>query len=112
MSIAREGGRSPLPILLLVVVVAVAVWLLRPVIYPGVTSTGPTPTVAPTAFFTGAVDSASRSAVLNYARSLNYDTTHGAGHFRRLMLGSCPRCPYGPHVFLSPERGAATLRSS
>src|SRR5437667_104314 len=111
MSIGSEGGRSPLPILVLVVVVAVAVWFLRPVIYTGGTLTGLTPTGAPTAFFRGSVDSAPRSAVLNYARSLDYDSTHGVGDYRRLMLGSCPRCAYGPHVFLRPERGAATLQT-
>jgi len=111
MSIAREGGRSPLPILILVVAVAVAVWFLRPVVYRGGTPSGPTPTAAPTAFFTGSVDSAPRSAVLNYARSLDYDASHGVGDYRRLMLGSCPRCIYGPHVLLLPERGAATLQT-
>ena len=111
MSIRREEGRSPLLFLLLVVAVAVAVWFLRPVISRGVTSTGPTPTVAPTAFFTGAVDSAPRSAVLSYARSLDYDSTHGVGDYRRLMVGTCPRCAYGPHVFLSPERGSVAVRS-
>ena len=112
MSIRREEGRSPLLFLLLVVAVAVAVWFLRPVISRGVTTAGPTPTVAPTAFFTGAVDSAPRSAVLNYARTLDYDSTHGVGDYRRLMVGSCPRCMYGPHVFLRPERGAATLQTT
>ena len=79
MSIAREGGRSPLPILILVVAVAVAVWFLRPVVYRGGTPSGPTPTAAPTAFFTGSVDSAPRSAVLNYARSLDYDAAISYG---------------------------------
>src|SRR5438034_9723168 len=112
MSIAREGGRSPLPILILVVAVAVAVWFLRPVVYRGETPSGPTPTAAPTAFFTGSVDSAPRSAVLTYARSLDYDSSHGVGDYRRLMLGTCPRCTYGPHVFLRPEHGAATLQTT
>ncbi|PYO86002.1 MAG: hypothetical protein DMD68_01790 [Gemmatimonadetes bacterium] len=112
MSIGSEGGRSPLPILVLVVVVAVAVWFLRPVIYTGGTLTGLTPTGAPTAFFRGSVDSAPRSAVLNYARSLDYDSTHGVGDYRRLMVGSCPRCMYGPHVLLLPERGAAVLQTT
>ena len=31
---------------------------------------------------------------------------------RIAKLGSCPRCIYGPHVLLLPERGAATLQTT
>src|SRR3989475_9230612 len=112
MLIGREGGRSPLLILVLLVAVALAAaWFLGPIFHGGRTPAGLTATAAPTPYFTGSVDSAPRSAVLNYARSLDYDSTHGVGDYRRLMLGSCPRCAYGPHVFLRPERGAATLQT-
>ena len=76
---------------------------------PSPTYGGLTATPAPTTYFSASIDSAPRSAVLSYARSLDYDSTHGAGDYRRLMLGSCPRCVYGPHVLLLPERGAAVL---
>jgi hypothetical protein len=109
MSIGREGGRSPLLILSLLVAVALAAaWFLGPIFHAERTPAGPTPTAAPTAFFTMPIDSAPRSAVLSYARSLDYDTAHAVGDYRRLAVG-CPRCTYGPHVFLRPERGAVGL---
>lgn len=110
MVIRRDEGRSPWLVLLLIVVIALAAaWFGGPIIHGYRPPAYPTPTKAPTAYFTSSVDSAPRSAVLSYARSLDYDTTHGVGDFRRVMVGSCPRCVYGPHVFLRPERGAASL---
>ena len=110
MSIRRDEGRTPWLALFLIVVVALAAaWFLGPIIHGYRLPSGLVPTAAPTAYFTAPIDSAPRSAVLGYARSLNYDSTQGVGDFRRVMVGSCPRCVYGPHVFLRPERGAAAL---
>jgi len=44
--------------------------------------------------------------VLAVARRGDYDASHGVGDYRRLMVGSCPACVYGPHVKLHPARGA------
>jgi hypothetical protein len=53
----------------------------------------------------GGIDSAPRIGVLSIARGQDYDTSHGVGDYRRLMVGSCPACAYGPHVILNPVRG-------
>jgi len=96
-------------VLLILALVVVVIYLIAHGV-PAAGGPALTPTAAPTSYFTQRIDSAPRSAVLSYARSLNYDTRDGVGDFRRLMVGSCPRCIYGPHVFLRPEHGAAALQ--
>jgi hypothetical protein len=114
MSLRSAAGHTPWGMIFLVVLLLAAlayVVIRERGMHAGgyVPPSGPTPTAAPASYFTSRIDSAPRSAVLSYARSLHYDAAHGAGDFRRVMLGSCPRCTYGPHVFLRPERGAAAL---
>jgi hypothetical protein len=98
MSIGREGGRLPRQVFVLLVTVAAAAVLWS--------ACGPP--VTPLALITspGGIDSAPRIDVLNSARGQDYDTSHGVGDYRRLMVGNCPECGYGPHVRLHPVRGA------
>jgi hypothetical protein len=68
---------------------------------------GPEPTPAPPFSGQGTLDQAQ---VLAYARTLHYDTEHGAGETRRLMVGCPPgQCRYGPLVRIDPEEGAVSL---
>ena len=96
MSIGRERGRLPRQVLVLLVTVAAA------------TAFGSGCHVRPAPFFPspGGIDAAPRIGVLSIARAQDYDASHGVGDFRRLMVGTCPACNYGPHVRLSPVRGA------
>jgi len=96
MSIGREGGRPPRQVLVLLVTVAAATALWSGC-GAAVVSLFPPP---------GGIDAAPRIGVLSIARAQDYDASHGVGDFRRLMVGSCPACGYGPHVKLHPVRGA------
>lgn len=92
MSIEGKGGRLPRQVLVLLVTVAAATAL-----WSGCGRLTPSPLIP---------DSAPRLVVLDSARGQDYDTSHGVGDYRRLMVGSCPGCAYGPHVRLHPVRGA------
>ena len=107
MSIGREGGRLPRQVLVLLVTVAAAAAL-----WSGCRSVRPPARPAFTTF-AGGIDSAPRIDVLNSARCQDYDTSHGVGDYRRLMVGSCPArtCVYGPHVKLHPVKHAWKLDS-
>ncbi len=98
MSIGREGGRLPRQVLVLLVTVAAATAL-----WSG---------CGPAALIPGGIDPAPRLFVLGVARSQHYDTSHGVGDYRRLMVGSCPACGYGPHIMLNPERDAINADSA
>src|SRR6266545_6606279 len=95
MSIVRDAGQLPRKVLALVVTAATAATLWS--------GCGSTVSLFPSP---GGIDAAPRADVLGIARDQDYDTSHGVGDFRRLMVGSCPACRYGPHVKLHPARGA------
>ena len=105
MTIRNDRGHTPAVLLLLIAVLGLALgWCLA--CAKGYRAT-------PGQTFGGKVDSASRSAVLAYATSLEWDSTPGASDEQRLLTDSvcyAAPCTVGPLVRIDPEFGAYRVR--
>ncbi len=114
MTSRREKGHVPAGLLVLVAVLLIALILLW--VYCHRRGTYGAATAPPPPPFATRVDSTNRDSVLTYARSLDYDSTPGAGDEQRLMVGSkCPpwapggNCTYGPRVRIQPQSGSFAI---
>lgn len=66
------------------------------------------PTPAPR--FREPIEKVPRKAILEYAKSLVFDSVRTVGDRQRLMIGNCPdACRYGPLVDIHPELGLAGI---
>ena len=109
-----ERGHAPLALIFLALLLLTALIVCLTCARPRPIA----PLATPAAPFTDP-DLATRSAILSYAVSLEYDTTPGAGDEQRLMVGTtCPpwagggNCTYGPLVRIEPQIGSYLIPDS
>jgi len=112
MVITAERGHVSLGVVVLVVLLAAALFLCLTCARPSEPAATPAPRFSDP-------DSVSRDSILAYARSLVFDTNYGAGDRQRLMVGTtCPPwvtggdCTYGPLAEIQPQVGSYRIPDS